>query len=136
MATIFEKIINREIPAEIIYEDEKCIVFLDITPINKGHALVVPKELSVNILDIQPDTLTHLAVTAKKVGHALMETLEAAGINLIMNNGEAAGQEVPHTHIHVVPRFKDDNVFQTPKHASYTEGEMQEFAKKIANALG
>ncbi len=133
--TIFEKIIAREIPASIIYEDEKVISFLDISPNNKGHALVVPKKTFVNILDGDDESLAHIMHVAKKVAHALISTTGATGVNLVMNNGADAGQVVFHAHMHVIPRFKDDRVFESPKKTSYAEGEEVLLAEKIKSAI-
>ncbi len=133
--TIFEKIIAREIPASIIYEDEKVISFLDISPNNKGHALVVPKKTFVNILDGDDESLAHIMYVAKKVAHALISTTGATGVNLVMNNGADAGQVVFHAHMHVIPRFKDDGVFESPKKTSYAEGEEVLLAEKIKSAI-
>lgn len=135
MHDIFEKIIAREIPAEIIYEDESVISFLDIRPINKGHALVVPKQKFINALDGDPETLGHMMQIAQKVALALIETTEASGINLLMNNGDTAGQDVFHAHLHVIPRFKRGEAFEPAQHVTYAEGEMAQLAKEIASNL-
>ena len=133
--TIFTKIINRELPAEIIYEDEFVIAFLDIAPIHKGHTLVVPKKQFVNIFDGDSESLAQMMRVGHKLGLAIKESLAADGINLSMNNGEAAGQEVPHAHLHIIPRFKGDNSFKKPLHEEYEEGEMGQVATKIKSVL-
>jgi len=133
--TIFEKIIAREIPASIIYEDEQVISFLDINPNNKGHALVVPKKKFVNILDADVDVLAHMMVVAKKIALALTDVVGATGVNLVMNNGKDAGQEVFHAHLHVIPRHENDGVYQKPQHASYAEGEEQVLGEEIKKAI-
>lgn len=135
MDDIFLKIINREIPAAIIYEDDVVISFLDIKPNNKGHALVVPKVKSRNIFDIEPDTFAHMAKIGQKVAKALRASLGADGINITMNNESAAHQEVFHTHIHVIPRYTDDGVFVSPRTLTYEEGESKELAEKIKKAM-
>lgn len=135
MKTIFEKIIDKEIPASIIYEDDVVISFLDINPTNKGQALIIPKKKFVNIFDIDEKVLGHMIIVAKKISNILRNITGATGINIIMNNGEDAGQDVFHAHIHVVPRHHEDGVFQSPKHTEYEEGEELELALKIKNAL-
>lgn len=135
MATIFEKIIAREIPASIMYEDDTVIAFLDIRPTNKGHALVVPKHPYENVFDADPNALAHMMGVAQKIAHALKATVHAAGVNLVMNNGEAAGQEVMHAHLHVIPRFAGDDVFQPPRHTTYDDGEAEALAAAISAAL-
>jgi len=108
--TIFEKIIQREIPAHIVYEDNLAIAFLDISQISKGHTLVVPKKSYPNLLSMPDDLLQHLIVVAKKVAHAIEKTFKPEGFNLLNNNGEIAGQTVFHFHIHVVPRYSKDEL--------------------------
>ncbi len=133
--TVFSKIINREIPADIIYEDDNVLVFLDINPTNKGHALVIPKKAFVNVFDIDPEILAHMMKIGKKVADVLTNTVGATGVNLIMNNGEHAGQEVFHAHLHVIPRFKGDQVFAPAKHTSYSNGESAALAMQLHAAL-
>lgn len=135
METIFSKIINREIPADIIYEDDLVIAFLDIVPVNKGHTLVVPKKHFVNILDGDPDTLAHMMKVAQKIAKILVSELKADGINLVMNNSEAGGQEVFHSHLHVVPRHLNDNAYQKPSHVECSKEEFAEIKKKLVNAV-
>jgi histidine triad (HIT) family protein len=135
MSTVFEKIITREIPADIIYEDELVLAFLDIHPIRKGHALVVPKQASTNLLDTDSATWTHMAHIAKRIAHALTKITGAPGINIHMNNGYEAGQDVPHAHLHVIPRFVRDEAFTNTTHESFAGGESQALAAEIRTAL-
>jgi histidine triad (HIT) family protein len=133
--TIFEKIIAREIPASIIYEDEQVISFLDINPNNKGHALIVPKQKFVNIFDADEHTIGHMMVVAKRIANVLTAVVGATGVNLVMNNGKDAGQEVFHAHLHVIPRHENDNVYQKPKHTTYADDEERMLAEKIKAAM-
>lgn len=135
MSTIFKRIIDREIPADIVYEDDVVLAFLDIHPVRKGHTLVIPKEECVNILDAKPEVLGHMMIVAQKVANALMKTTEAKGINIHMNNGHEAGQDVPHAHIHVIPRFKRGEAFVVPEHDTYEDCESVLFAEKIKAAV-
>lgn len=114
MSTVFAKIIAREIPAHIIYEDDQALAFLDNQPVHLGHALIVPKTEYVNVFDLPPALFAHLATVAHQVAHAVQATTAADGVNIYMNNGEAAGQEVWHAHLHVVPRFTDDHSYTAP----------------------
>lgn len=107
--TIFMKIIRREIPAEIVYEDDDTIAFLDVKPINIGHTLVVPKEFARNIFDVEEKTLEAVMRTVQKVARALRDT-GAEGVNIGINNESAAGQEVFHFHVHVIPRYASDGL--------------------------
>lgn len=128
--TIFAKIIRREIPAEIIYEDELTIAFLDAYPNHAGHSLVVPKKWSRNILDIDPETLDAVMATVQKVATAVKEGVAADGVNVYMNNEPAAGQVIFHTHIHVIPRYENDGLKPFPS-VSYAPGEKEAIAEKI-----
>ncbi len=128
--TVFAKIIRREIPAEIIYEDDHTIAFLDAHPNHPGHSLVVPKKWSRNILDIDPETLSAVMTTVQKVSLAVKEGVGADGINVYMNNEPAAGQAVFHTHIHVIPRYENDGLTPFPQ-TSYAPGEKEAVAEKI-----
>lgn len=114
--TIFTKIINRDIPASIIYEDSRVIAFFTIEPVNYGHTLVVPKEPFANIFDGNDEILGYMMQTAARIGRALVSLKIATGVNIIMNNGSDASQEVFHAHIHVIPRVADDHAFTPPKH--------------------
>lgn len=133
--TIFTKIINREIPAHIVYEDSVVLAFLDNNPNNLGHTLVIPKQPFVNIFDGPPETMTHMMKVGQQIGQALVTTPLATGINLIMNNGADAGQEVFHAHLHVVPRLPDDHVFQKPTHITATPEENASVATTLNSLL-
>jgi len=132
--TIFMKIIRREIPADIVYEDEYTLAFLDVKPMNPGHTLVVPKKFVRNIFDVDDETLAIVMRTARKVALALRETLGAEGVNINNNNELAAGQIVFHYHIHIIPRFANDGiVLQHGK--PYPPGESAKIASKLRQAL-
>ena len=133
--SIFTKIINREIPANIIYEDDLVIAFLDINPINKGHLLIVPKQWFKNVFDGEAEVLAQMMRVGQKLALAIKKSLGADGVNLLMNNGEAAGQEVPHSHLHVIPRYEGDNSYGPVAHQEYEAGEMKTTATKIKTAL-
>ena len=135
MSTIFSKIIAGEIPCDKVYEDDVVMAFLDIQPIQPGHTLVVPKVPSENGIACDPDTLGHIMKVAQLIAKAQMETLKCDGMNFFMNNGAAAGQEVFHTHLHVIPRFTDDDTFEKPLRGEYESGEAESLATTLANAL-
>lgn len=131
---IFCKIISGEIPCEKIYEDENTLAFLDIKPINKGHALVIHKEHHENIFEMPDECLCQIAPTIKKIAAAVKGGTQADGINIGMNNGVAAGQAVSHAHFHIIPRFANDG----HKHwgqTSYSSNEAAEVAEKIKKFL-
>jgi histidine triad (HIT) family protein len=108
--TIFEKIIAGEIPSYKIYEDDHTFAFLDINPASHGHTLVVPKRPFEHLLVMPDDVAAALIQSTKKVAEAIKKATNAGGIKLIMNNGAAAGQEVFHAHMHVIPRHENDGV--------------------------
>ncbi len=131
--SIFTRIINREIPATIVYEDECTIAFLTIEPISKGHTLIVPKVPFVNLFDGNASSLTQMMTTAQKVANGLIKSGLATGVNLIMNCGESAGQEVFHAHLHVVPRTEGDGKLPSPNHEAYQPNEAAAIGKLIAD---
>lgn len=128
--TIFAKIIRREIPAEIVYEDEDTLAFLDIAPNNPGHTLVIPKKYARNVLDIGEEDWVAVTRTARTLARAVKDAVGADGVNLMMNNEAAAGQEVFHAHLHIIPRFTTDQYERWPK-KEYAEGEKVAVAEKI-----
>lgn len=132
---IFCQIIKRESPASIVYEDPNSLAFLDIHPVNPGHTLLVPKKHFDRIAETSDDALQYLLPAAKKVGIALQEALSAEGFNIIINNGATAGEIVSHTHIHLIPRFKTDNLKHWPGQ-DYIQGEAKSVAAKIKTCLG
>ncbi len=133
--SIFTRIIKREIPAYIIYEDDLTIAFLTIAPITKGHTIVVPKKAFANVLDGDEASLAAMMTTAKKVGNALIKGGFGEGVNLIMNCGEAADQEVFHAHLHVVPRQMGDHALAKPDHTTYIDNEGDTVVESIKAAL-
>jgi len=126
--TIFEKIIEGEIPSAKVYEDENTFAFLDINPSTPGHTLVVPKKPYKNIYEMPENNLSYLMNSVKKVSSVLKEALSADGIKIMMNNDPVAGQEVFHAHVHIIPRFKNDN---WPKKYKYKEGEVEDILEKL-----
>ncbi|WP_036452325.1 histidine triad protein HinT [Mycoplasma buteonis] len=101
--TIFTKIINREIPANILYEDDKIIAFYDINPKQPGHFLVVPKREAANLLENTDEEIAYAFVKAKELAKEEMLRQEASSFKIVVNTGASAGQVVFHTHIHVIP---------------------------------
>lgn len=132
MATVFELIRDGVIPSVKIYEDELCFVILDLSPVNKGHALVIAKEATPTFTEVKNETLHHMIDVAKLVDKKMRDVLHAEGTNIQINNGPASGQEVPHLHIHVIPRYEGDgktHVF--PSKEKYEEGEMAQYGEML-----
>lgn len=130
---LFCKIISKEIPADLIYEDDNGIAFLDIRPVNKGHALLVPKKHSQDLLDADDATLALMMSTVKRLAGAIMSATGAAGFNLHVNTKPAAGQVVFHTHFHIIPRFSNDGIKMWPHMESEpkTRAQIAEEIKKF-----
>lgn len=111
MPSIFTRIIGRELPASIVFEDAQCIAFLDINPANQGHVLVVPKREVASMQDLPAAEAGHIMQIAQQVSQAIRATdLRCEGINFLINDGAAAGQEVFHVHLHVIPRYRGDSI--------------------------
>ncbi|MBS3903319.1 MAG: HIT family protein [Anaplasmataceae bacterium] len=104
----FCKIIAKEIPAEIIYEDENSLAFLDINPRTLGHTMVIPKVHATDLTELPADKVEPLFQTVKKLDLQIIKALSAAGLTIGINQGKVSGQVVPHLHIHLLPRFLDD----------------------------
>jgi len=105
---LFKKIMAGEVPCEKVYEDDVAFAFLDINPVNPGHTLVIPKKWSAGFLDADQNTICALIPAIQKVAIAIKAATGADGINIMQNEGEAAGQKVFHLHFHVIPRFAND----------------------------
>jgi histidine triad (HIT) family protein len=131
---IFCKIIDGTIPAYKVYEDDETLAFLDIHPNNPGHTLVIPKDHFENIYGTPSETLCRMIMTVQKMAIAVKNGADADGVNIMMNNESAAGQEVPHAHIHVIPRFNEDG-YKHWGHTTYKEGEIEKTQEKIKTQL-
>lgn len=107
---IFCRIIAGELPSTKVDEDERTIAFMDINPASRGHALVVPKAHSTDLLDIDPEDLAAVAVAGQRLAGRMKERFGADGVNLLNCCGSAAWQTVFHFHLHVIPRYQDDPV--------------------------
>lgn len=103
---IFEKIINKEIPSDIIYEDDRVIAIKDIKPVNPGHFLVIPKKHSTNLIDIDEKNMEYLFSKARELAIKKIKDMKVSGFRLQVNNGKEAGQEVFRTHVHIIPSKK------------------------------
>ena len=105
---LFCGIVAGEIPSQRIYEDERTVAFMDISPATPGHALVVPRRHTRDLLEIEPDDLAACTATAQRVARQVLAALDADGVNLVQSSGRAAWQTVFHFHVHVIPRYADD----------------------------
>jgi len=131
---LFCGIVDGEIPSHTVYEDESTLAFLDANPLARGHTLVIPKDHYERLGGMPADAAGEVFGSASAVTAALEAAVDAPASTVAINNGEAAGQEVPHVHLHVVPRFPDDGAH--PIHAMFDgvdlyDDEMEEIAEAI-----
>lgn len=119
---IFCKIVSGEIPSLKIDEDDKTFSFMDINPWTRGHSLVIPKEHSRNVYDIDPDDLAAVHVAAQRLAQRMRDRLNCEGINVVQSSEPVAMQTVFHTHVHVIPRYSDDGL-KLPAHPKPAEHE-------------
>lgn len=131
MDTVFSRIIAKEIPATWLYEDDLCVVILDIAPVVKGHALIITKTPYPTLAECPSSVLSHMMDIAKALDAVMRKKLGADATNIIINNGPAAGQEIPHLHIHVIPRFFSDGKRIIPHKETYEEHEMERYGELL-----
>lgn len=132
---IFCKLANGEIPTNTLYEDEDFRVILDVSPVTRGHALIIPKNHFRNIYDIDEDTLAKAIRLAKKMVKLMTEVLGCDGFNIVQNNEEMAGQTVFHFHMHLIPRYKNDAAVKFGKSLKLEDEELKDIAGKIREAM-
>lgn len=132
---IFCKIANGEIPSTTVYEDDMFRVILDLSPATEGHALILPKQHMANIYEMDETTAQKVFVLASHIATAMKKALNCDGINIVQNNGEAAGQTVFHFHMHIIPRYINDgqNINWIP--GTSEPEEREKIAQKIKAAL-
>ena len=128
---IFCKLANGEIPTATLYEDDDFRVILDAGPASKGHALILPKEHFKDLYELDDEVASKALVLAKKMITKLTDVLGCDGYNIVQNNGETAGQTVFHFHIHLIPRYKDDEVGLGWKMGELTEEDKEEILSKM-----
>ncbi|MEW6265449.1 MAG: HIT family protein [Thermodesulfobacteriota bacterium] len=107
---IFCKIVAGQIPATKIYEDDRLLAFLDINPLTRGHCLLIPKAHHENLMAMPPELLQDLIVAAQKISRAQLKALNALGLNLLQSNGRVASQIINHFHLHLLPRYRPDEI--------------------------
>jgi diadenosine tetraphosphate (Ap4A) HIT family hydrolase len=137
--TVFAEILAGRSPASFVYRDDRVAAFMDLHPINSGHTLVVPLEPAAYLADLDPETGAHLFKVAQRIAAAIRSTdLRCEGVNLFLADGEDAGQEVFHVHLHVIPRFAGDGfgfVFPDGYGPPVERGILDEAAQKIKGQL-
>lgn len=135
----FCNILAGNLPGSFVYQDEICSAVMDIQPINAGHLLVMPNEHIPDLTSISPEIVSHIILVTQKLAYAIRESgVQCEGINLFLADGKAAMQEVPHFHLHIIPRYQDDGFgFQfSPRYAELpTREELNDNAFHIKQAL-
>ncbi len=131
---IFCRIASGQAPAARVLETPGVLAFLDMAPVHYGHTLVIPKEHYPTLLELPDDLWREMGLVSRRVARALGTTLYAQGFNIGMNNFEAAGQEVQHAHIHVIPRYFGDGLQLFPQE-SYRPGDLEKTAAQLRQAL-
>ncbi len=139
MKCIFCKIVKKELPYSKVYEDKDFLALMDIKPINKGHVLVIPKKHSELISEMNKTDISKMMVVAEKISSAIRKSrIRCRGINFFLADGRAAGQEVLHVHLHVIPRFLNDGFgFKFPDNYGNkpSKKELERLAEKIKREL-
>lgn len=133
---IFCKIIAGELPSAKVYEDDKVLAFMNLQQKNPGHTLVIPKQHVVNIYDISEDTAADVARVAVRIGKALKKRFRPNGVNTLQNSEPAAMQSVMHYHVHVIPRYFGDDLFEIWDSPAASPEELQENARRLRETLG
>ena len=134
MDCLFCKIANNKIPSSKLYEDKDFLAILDISPVNKGHTLIMPKKHYATFLDLPKKELNNINSICQKVAKAIVKATNANGFNLMLNNNKAAGQAIDHVHFHIIPRYQDDGHKHWPG-SNYKDGEQDNIAAKIKSLL-
>lgn len=134
---IFCRILAGEIPSRVLYEDEDFKVIMDVGPATRGHALILPKEHYANLYELPEELAAKAMKLAKKMTAAMTDVLHCDGFNLVQNNGMVAGQTVFHFHLHLIPRYEqDDNAGMISwKQNSFSDEEMQKLQELIVSGI-
>ncbi len=132
---IFCKIVRKEVPASIVYENEAVLAFLDIRPVSEGHVLVIPKAHYETIFDTPEELLAQVYKIVKKVAEVVKKVVKVDGISIIQQNGRAADQDVFHLHVHVIPRAMGQKLHHFDKLADASRENLDKVALKIRGSL-
>jgi len=133
-ACIFCRIVSRDAPSNIVYEDEKYIAFLDAYPFSRGHTLVCPKAHGETIWDMEESDIAELFKVASRVSKSVVSAMDADGFRFVQNNGEAANQVVAHVHVHVIPVKMEDRS-RIVDRKRFSQGEMDDAAEAIRSEM-
>ena len=135
---IFCKVVASELPSSRVFEDDACVAFLDVAPIRPGHTLVVPKDHAPSLAELDPEIGGHLFTTGQKISNALYGGLGCDGVSVFLADGAAAGQDVFHSHLHLLPRFEGDGLgsaFRAEEEEMASREDLNAVAEKIRSSL-
>ena len=132
--TVFARILQGEIPCHRIYEDDSVLAFLDVGPLSRGHALVIPKEARAHLHELSDESAAAIGRVLPRICRAVMAATGATAYNVLQNNGEIANQVVMHVHFHVIPKFEDGDGLGVVWNAGGLE-DGEELAGRIRDAL-
>ncbi|MBL9159629.1 MAG: HIT family protein [Verrucomicrobiales bacterium] len=136
MPSIFTRILQNELPASFVHRDEVVAAFLDIQPLTPGHTLVVPVREVASLSDLPPEILARVTALGQEIGLAIRATdPSVTGINWLLCDGPDAGQEVPHIHLHVIPRRKGDGLRFGGKGSKTERADLDDWAARIETCL-
>lgn len=132
---VFCKIVAGDLPSSVVYEDRAVLAFLDINPLADGHLILIPREHYGQLSDITPEAFSRIAFCMPILGRTLVEVAGADGFNVLQNNGQVAGQVVPHVHFHLIPRRTGDGLGYRWNAGTYPPGRSAELAAAYKKAL-
>ncbi|MCW4019290.1 MAG: HIT family protein [Candidatus Bathyarchaeota archaeon] len=132
---IFCRIVRKQAPVSVVYENEQVLAFMDIRPVSQGHTLIIPKEHYEDIFDTPDELLAVIHKVTKKIAVAVKAATKADGISIIQQNGAAAGQEIFHLHVHVIPRFEGQKMPRFVDLGVADRETLDETAAKIKQSL-
>ena len=132
---IFCRIVQKQVPSSLVFEDEKVMAFLDIKPLTEGHTLVIPKANYESIFDIPKESIAYLHGITKRIAIAVEKATKADGISIIQQNGKAAGQDIFHLHVHVIPRYEDQKLPSFSEISEVDREKLSQTAQKIRKYL-
>ncbi len=132
---IFCKIVSVELPAAVVYEDGTVLVFLDVAPLSEGHLLMVPRDHYSKLSQVPPEVCGTMGALLPALGRALMQVTGVDGYNVLVNEGQVAGQVVPHVHVHLIGRKADDGLGYRWNAGGYPPGRASDLAAAFQKAL-
>jgi len=132
---IFCKIVRKEAPSSIVFENDQVLAFMDIRPVHEGHTLIIPKLHYVEVSDTPDEVLANTYIVTKRISVAVKKVTHADGISIVQQNGKAAGQDIFHMHVHVIPRFHEKKMPHFSELAVVSREELDKVAERIKKEL-